>query len=148
MRLIHLPPEFMTRFCLVWWKLRDKNFFTLTHKISSIKKVKNVHVSFIKFENYIGPFILCICLSVCLLFYAPTREYIAYIRDVTIDDQGLDIYRPIYAFHLIGLSLVCERGGDFIVPNLLWHMTSIFEVSSEGSICRFLRQTRGTGDLF
>ena len=28
----------------------------------------------------------------------------------------------------------CEKGGIFIVPNLLWHRTSLFAISSEGPL--------------
>jgi hypothetical protein len=42
--------------------------------------------------------------------------------DVTITDEGLQNL-GLWAF---------EQGGNFIVPNLLWHGASVFLVSSKG----------------
>jgi hypothetical protein len=64
-------------------------------------------------------------LFVCLLFYVPLKIFFHLYGDVTIVGEGLQkfgLYSALWAF---------EQGGIFIVQQLLWHETSVFQVSSE-----------------
>jgi hypothetical protein len=136
-------------FCRVMFAFEEYRVFFYFEILSCIKITSfNIHVIihfslfsifswFIPTWEIVNNHSLFVCLFIHC-FTSRSRMFHLY-GDVTIAGEGL---------RNLGLCLALrafEQGGILIVPQLLWHGTLVFQVSSKG---RLLRHTRGCGWYF
>ena len=68
-------------------------------------------------------YLICWLIDWLFLVLRPVQEYFTCIETSLLPVQNLGLCSALRAF---------EHGGIFIVPNQLWHETSVFPVSTEG----------------